>query len=972
MLSTPLSADLRAMANWLHSFKTVMPGWDAVALPYKLLVADIPELLTKSAAVLERSSLPTALSKWPSAIWRLETRQFLRIVPVLGCFCLILSFVVAAVWRMLWRSSPRRRTFWLSRMLLVRGMALIYLAAFATSAAQSRALFGSLGLDPSLDRSSGRPTPAFTMLGYSDLALEAVSWAGLLLSMLVAGGLMQWAGAQLLLWVGYLSIVNLGARSVLGYGWEWATCEVGFLIIFLTTEWPTRTPFPRALPPPTVVLLLLRWYVFRLLIGAGQSKLGERSSACWEELSCTTTHYFTQPMPNPFAWLFHHLPMAFHRFEVALTFVEQLALPFLVLMPFRSLQHFAFVAELGLQLGIVGTGNCASARPPPFSVPRPLPAVARCSASLGKRSHFVWATDAWINWIGVLPAVALCDDAFLAHFLPRGVVAQAALADAEAVTGSGALAAAKRDYTRLATDEAAATEAESESDSGSSAVGKEPTTDLSTRAAASGILRSHLGSRGRVRIYRSARTFLHLILALFIACKSAAPIKELFTPAPWLHFYDDYFFVNAQGVFGFINSHRVNLVLSFTHDPLPQGRSQGRIDPSCRDTPGSIANAPDGRALACSDLAEHCGSHAQLQELCPKTCGRCGGRGAWLPSAVGKVAWRPLELKNLPGEPTRRPFFNSPYHYRFDWETWIQVTASMEHVMSRRPKGGAGGSLLDLPVPNHVQALVDKVLGGDTDAMNLLGTPSEDLLRLSSASRLTDSDGTGTSDGGNSHAKPTPPTAIKAEFYSFTFSNWDRLLHEGRWWDRELLSRPVIFERSATHPRPTRSQVAAAGNNLGVRRSPWQRHWLMLGAAVGVHASVRGLLGPSIFPTTVGSTAIACVNLLNHMAALAIYGLIAALALTSDYPNSGAAKFLSDTPLRGLHGILLLLPAFAILALTHAVSAWKAARGLHRGKSVVGALASPLFVMQLVALPAALFVLARDAVELQSKLLSDV
>ena len=53
------------------------------------------------------------------------------------------------------------------------------------------------------------------------------------------------------------------------------------------------------------------------------------------------------------------LPESVHHLEVALTFVEQLALPFLVLTPFRSLQIIAFIAEMVLQIGIVGTGNYA-------------------------------------------------------------------------------------------------------------------------------------------------------------------------------------------------------------------------------------------------------------------------------------------------------------------------------------------------------------------------------------------------------------------------------------------------------------------------------------------------------------------------------------------------------------------------------------------------------------------------------------
>ena len=44
---------------------------------------------------------------------------------------------------------------------------------------------------------------------------------------------------------------------------------VGFLCIFLCPEWPSRSPFPTALPPPKPVLWLLRWSTFRLLLGAG-------------------------------------------------------------------------------------------------------------------------------------------------------------------------------------------------------------------------------------------------------------------------------------------------------------------------------------------------------------------------------------------------------------------------------------------------------------------------------------------------------------------------------------------------------------------------------------------------------------------------------------------------------------------------------------------------------------------------------
>jgi hypothetical protein len=147
---------------------------------------------------------------------------------------LLLSFALAALAaaiRMLVgvrRRSSSTRTFWLTRVVLVRGMGLLYLAAFSTSAAQSRALFGSQGLTPALSQPSGRPSPAFDLvLGRTDLALEMASWLGVWLALLVLFGVVQWAALLGVLWLLYLSIVNLGARVVIGYGWEWATCEVG-------------------------------------------------------------------------------------------------------------------------------------------------------------------------------------------------------------------------------------------------------------------------------------------------------------------------------------------------------------------------------------------------------------------------------------------------------------------------------------------------------------------------------------------------------------------------------------------------------------------------------------------------------------------------------------------------------------------------------------------------------------------------
>eukprot|EP00041_Stephanoeca_diplocostata_P035909 m.1283619 g.1283619 ORF g.1283619 m.1283619 type:complete len:177 (-) comp24776_c0_seq95:3795-4325(-) len=115
------------------------------------------------------------------------------------------------------------------------------------------------------------------------------------------------------------------------------------------------------------------WYVENWV--AVRHTDGYRSSACWQELSCTSTHYFTQPMPNPIAWYAHHAPEWFHRLEVALTFFEQLVLPFFLLVPQRRVAMIAGSLEIFFQVSIVLTGNYA-----------------------------------WINWVGALPCLAVFDD----------------------------------------------------------------------------------------------------------------------------------------------------------------------------------------------------------------------------------------------------------------------------------------------------------------------------------------------------------------------------------------------------------------------------------------------------------------------------------------------------------------------------------------------------------------------------------
>ena len=87
-----------------------------------------------------------------------------------------------------WLSAPE---YWLSRLVLERGIAAVYVVAFVGAARQFRALIGEHGLLPVpqyLARQSFRRMPSIFHVHYSDRFFAAVAWAGAALSAAMAAG----------------------------------------------------------------------------------------------------------------------------------------------------------------------------------------------------------------------------------------------------------------------------------------------------------------------------------------------------------------------------------------------------------------------------------------------------------------------------------------------------------------------------------------------------------------------------------------------------------------------------------------------------------------------------------------------------------------------------------------------------------------------------------------------------------------
>jgi hypothetical protein len=242
---------------------------------------------------------------------------------------------------------------WIVRLLLQRGTAAIYLVAFLTVVSQFKPLLGERGLLPVpeyLEQLSWWNAPSIFHWRYSDRLLDVVGWTGVAVSVLALLGLTErgpvWVSiaAWLLLYVLYLSIVNVG-QKFFGFGWESMLLEAGFFTAFLGA---TR------MQPTIIPILILRWMLFRTEMGAGLIKL--RHDRCWRDLTCLYYHYETQPLPNPLSWYFHWLPKPMHRFSALASHFVQVIVPFALFAP-QPLASIAGALIIFHQLVLIVSGN---------------------------------------------------------------------------------------------------------------------------------------------------------------------------------------------------------------------------------------------------------------------------------------------------------------------------------------------------------------------------------------------------------------------------------------------------------------------------------------------------------------------------------------------------------------------------------------------------------------------------------------
>jgi hypothetical protein len=272
--------------------------------------------------------------------------------------------------------------YWLSRLVMQRGLGLMYLIAFLVAINQFRPLLGENGLLPVprfLQRVPFSNAPSIFQWHYSDRFFAVIAWLGLGLSTVAMIGLSEagplWFSMLIwfLLWILYLSIVNVG-QIFYGFGWESLLLEAGFYAIFLG---------PMHYHAPLLVIFIIRWLVFRVEFGAGLIKM--RGDDCWRNLTCLNYHHETQPMPNPLSRYFHLMPERFHKIETLFNHIVQLGAVWLLFLP------------------------------------QPLATIGAGFIILSQLYLIISGNYAWLNWMTLILAFSGISDNYLQIIIPANV-----------------------------------------------------------------------------------------------------------------------------------------------------------------------------------------------------------------------------------------------------------------------------------------------------------------------------------------------------------------------------------------------------------------------------------------------------------------------------------------------------------------------------------------------------------------------
>ena len=357
--------DCTICITWINYWRG-LTGEGVVYRPYQETASDYPDIsIEEFKRAIQLIDADLSIHAGAAAVFRLLNEYLFYKV----CYLLYLylpgfawisecgySFfsrhrgLLAIITRLCWGKDMVPPRYELVSSLFIRGLSLIYLAAFLSLSFQIEALAGSQGLLPfdrflqavrdSLGNEAWYRLPNLFWFYISDPFLYWSCISGAVISILVFLNILTRV-SLILLYILYLSLFHAG-QDFLAFQWDLLLLEAGFLAIFLSSS-------------TSVVVWLYRWLVFRFMLFGGLVKILSADPA-WDNLTALFYHFETQPLPTPVSAWFHFLPDGILVSMTATTLVIELLIPFLLFTP-RRFRFVAGGAFILFQTTILLTGN---------------------------------------------------------------------------------------------------------------------------------------------------------------------------------------------------------------------------------------------------------------------------------------------------------------------------------------------------------------------------------------------------------------------------------------------------------------------------------------------------------------------------------------------------------------------------------------------------------------------------------------
>ena len=279
------------------------------------------------------------------------------------------------------------RDYLIARWLFLRAMGLIYFSAFYALLFQVKGLIGTDGLLPARAYLGEAHTmgllrywavPSLLWISDNNAMLMALMWIGLLASVLLVANLWP-RGMLAVCFLCYLSFVA-AAQDFSGYQSDGMLLEAGFISLFLAPSgfWPG---LGAATPAPWAAQLLLLYEWFRIYFESGAVKLLS-GDPTWRNLTAMYEYYQNGPLPTWIGWYAQHLPHWFHIWTAAATLAMELALVWIAFLGRRGCIVCFWIVTVW-QMGVILTANYT-----------------------------------FLNYLVLVLAVLLLDDAYLRRYLP--------------------------------------------------------------------------------------------------------------------------------------------------------------------------------------------------------------------------------------------------------------------------------------------------------------------------------------------------------------------------------------------------------------------------------------------------------------------------------------------------------------------------------------------------------------------------